>query len=94
MSFPSPGDLSDTEIKPTSPELAGRLFTTEPPGKPTFAKCTSVKMFYGKESEVLCYRMKTVIFTYNRCSCSGRANICYFDQDCISLMISILSKLL
>ena len=32
--FPSPGDLSDPGIKPTSPALAGGFFTTEPPGKP------------------------------------------------------------
>ena len=30
----SPGDLSDPRIKPISPALAGRFFTTEPPGKP------------------------------------------------------------
>ena len=32
--FPSPRDLPDPEIKPTSPALAGRFFTTESPGKP------------------------------------------------------------
>ena len=32
MGFPSPGDLPDPRIKPASPALAGRLFTTEPPG--------------------------------------------------------------
>ena len=34
---PSPKDLSDPRIKPTSPAspaLAGRFLTTEPPGKP------------------------------------------------------------
>jgi len=31
---PSPGDLPDPGIKPTSPEMAGRFFTVEPPGKP------------------------------------------------------------
>ena len=37
LSFPPPGDLPDPEIKlvfPESPALAGRFFTTEPPGKP------------------------------------------------------------
>ena len=29
-----PGDLPDPEIEPTSPPLAGGLFTTEPPRKP------------------------------------------------------------
>jgi len=38
LSFPSPGDLPDPEIKPVSPSspaLAGGFFTTEPYGKPT-----------------------------------------------------------
>ena len=30
---PPPGDLPSPEIKPASPALAGRFFTTEPPGK-------------------------------------------------------------
>ena len=34
LPFPSPGDLPDPRIKPVSPALAGRFFTTEPPGKP------------------------------------------------------------
>jgi len=37
LPFPTPGDLSDPGIKPTSfvsPEMEGRFFTTEPPGKP------------------------------------------------------------
>ena len=33
----SPGNLPDPGIKITSPALAGRFFTTEPPGKPTTA---------------------------------------------------------
>jgi len=34
LPFPSPGDLPNPGIEPTSPALAGRFFTTEPPGKP------------------------------------------------------------
>ena len=34
LPFPSPGDLPDPGIKSMSPALAGRFFTTEPPGKP------------------------------------------------------------
>ena len=30
----SPGDLSDLEIEPMSPALAGGFFTAEPPGNP------------------------------------------------------------
>ena len=33
MPFLAPGDLSDTEIEPVSPVLAGRFFTAEPLGK-------------------------------------------------------------
>ena len=32
--FPSLTDLPDPGIEPTSPELAGGFFTTEPPEKP------------------------------------------------------------
>ena len=34
LPFPSPGDLPYPGIKPASPALAGRFFTTEPSGKP------------------------------------------------------------
>ena len=33
MPFAPPGDLPDPGIEPQSPALAGRFFTTEPPGK-------------------------------------------------------------
>ena len=33
LPFPTPGDLPDPEIEPVSPALAGRFFTTAPPGK-------------------------------------------------------------
>ena len=33
LPFPSPGDLPHPGVEPTSPALAGRFFTTEPPGK-------------------------------------------------------------
>ena len=38
LPFPTPGDLPDLEIEPSSPEsseLADGFFTTEPLGKPT-----------------------------------------------------------
>ena len=34
LAFPSPRDFLDPEFKLTSPALAGRFFTMEPPGKP------------------------------------------------------------
>ena len=39
LSFPTPGDLPDSGIQPTSPvapALAGRLLITVPPGKPVY----------------------------------------------------------
>ena len=33
LPFPSPGGRPDPGIEPASPALAGRFFTTEPPGK-------------------------------------------------------------
>ena len=33
LPFPSPGDLPDPGIEPTSPALAGGFFITEPPEK-------------------------------------------------------------
>ena len=36
LPFHSPGDLPNPGIKPTFPKLAGRFFTTKPPGKPHF----------------------------------------------------------
>ena len=36
LPFPSSGDLPNLDIKPTSPSLAGRFFTTDPDGKPDF----------------------------------------------------------
>jgi len=34
LPFPSPADLPDLGIKPSSPAMAGGFFTTEPLGKP------------------------------------------------------------
>ena len=33
LPFPSPGNLPDPGTEPVSPALAGRFFTTEPPGR-------------------------------------------------------------
>ena len=39
LPFPSTGDLPDPGAGPQSPALAGRFFTTEPPGKPPQVLC-------------------------------------------------------
>ena len=36
LPFPSPGDLPYPGTEPVSPPLAGRFFTTEPPGNSAF----------------------------------------------------------
>ena len=38
LPFPSPGDLSDPGIKPTSPALQAEALPIEPPGKPNLKK--------------------------------------------------------
>ena len=45
LPFLSPGDLPDPGVKPWSPELAGRFFITEPPGKPQIFQCTVLKEY-------------------------------------------------
>ena len=40
LSFPSPGDLPNPGIEPTSPTLTGVFFTTEPLGKPSVVLAT------------------------------------------------------
>ena len=49
LPFPSPGDLPNPGIKPISPALAGKFFTTEPPGKPL----SLVPKFPGTPKSVL-----------------------------------------
>ena len=59
LPFPSPGDLPDPGIEPTSPALAGGFFTTEPPGNPSDgakepyteyrSDLDSKAIFYGSE---------------------------------------------
>ena len=46
LPFPSPDDLSDAEIKPMSPVLAGGFFSVEPPGKPIVCMCVYTPYLY------------------------------------------------
>ena len=43
LPLPSLGDSPDPETELSSPSLAGRFFTTEPPGKPSAE--TKIKVF-------------------------------------------------
>ena len=45
--FPSPGDLPNPGIEPAPPALAGRFFTTAPPGNPCFNKNPDKLMLYN-----------------------------------------------
>ena len=40
LPFSSPEDLPDPGMEPLSPSLAGRFFTTKPPGKPKLKDIT------------------------------------------------------
>ena len=42
LPFPSPGGRPEPGVKPMSPTLAGRFFTTEPPGKSRYIRCVSL----------------------------------------------------
>ena len=44
LPFPPLGDRPNTWMKPMFPSLAGRFFTTEPPGKPIFGAIEIAKM--------------------------------------------------
>ena len=53
LPFPSSGDLSDAEIEPASPALAGRFFTTEPPRKSSpFYSFAFIRSLYKWNSTV------------------------------------------
>ena len=50
LSFPTPGDLPRPEMEPASSTLAGRHFTTLPPGKPEWLPYAESKTeFTGRE---------------------------------------------
>ena len=46
LPFPSPGGLLDPRIEPASSTLAGKFFTTEPPGKPWILKHFPFQLFF------------------------------------------------
>ena len=59
LPFSTPGDLRDPGIEPislVSPALAGRFFTTLPPGKPVF-KVIEIKLF-----------IQTLLLPFNLCN--------------------------
>ena len=50
--FPSPKNLPDPQIKPTSPALAGGFFTTKPLGKPNNQLYSNIKEKVLKKEEM------------------------------------------
>ena len=60
LPIPSPGDLPNPGIKPASPSLAGRLFFTEPPGKPKggMAECWFPRFSSVSSYSILCELLK------------------------------------
>ena len=64
LPFPSPGDLPQKGIKPMSPALAGRFFTSEPHGKPakksTFDQTAVRKDAKENSSSKLCIPRQTL----------------------------------
>ena len=55
LPFPSPGDLPNPGIELMSPALAGRVFTTEPPGSPI--QNMKVKVLVAQSCLTLCDHM-------------------------------------
>ena len=49
LPFPSPGDLLNPGTEPASPALAGELFITEPPGKPSIEERPNVDSEEGRQ---------------------------------------------
>ena len=62
LPFPSPGDLPNPGIEPTSPALAGGFFTTEPPGKPLCKFTTQINHSINKFLRVEHVKQRTEIY--------------------------------
>ena len=62
--FPSPGDLPDQSIKPASPALAGKFFTTEPSGNYTY-------LFFISTIKVYLLLTQNSMWMWLPCSRSG-----------------------
>ena len=71
MPLPSPGDLSDSGIEPTSPALIGGLVTTEPPVKPLslmfLTKCGGISVLYGLQLERQQHAERVVVLGQSTC---------------------------
>ena len=66
LPFSSPGDLPDSWFKPRSPALAGRFFTTEPPGKPWLLlnSCSDNSNITAMSSSDACLSLQKYFFLF------------------------------
>ena len=81
LPFPTPGVLPDPGIERTSlvsPALAGRLFTTAPPGKPPAVNWGNKIFLQGSCEDHMSQAMSDTDMMHNRCSVNGR----HFGQWC------------
>ena len=63
LPFPSPGDLPNPGIGPTSPALAGEFFTTEPPRMPDI----SVTEYKRKSSHASVFLNSVICSKFLKC---------------------------
>ena len=87
LPFPSPGDLPDPTIEPTSPVLAGRFFTIEPPGKSRdlticYIIATVTTSFYSLGNRVWSFKeVKNLLNSGARIQSTKWANISIGNSD-------------
>ena len=55
LQFHSAGDLPNRGMEPMSPAVAGRFFTTEPPGKPLADNCFTIKCTLKRHAKGLIF---------------------------------------
>ena len=97
LPFPSPGDLPDPGIKPTSPALVGGLFSTERPGKPLlFIVDIAIQICYVRINRNESVEVENLICAGEKEGEEGRDCIISYKTDFSkggSLIISLLGKL-
>ena len=70
LPFHPPGNFPDPGIKPLSPALAGRFFTTEPPGEPQQLYMLAILMFLigdGENSPSALHEKTNIKIIYHLC---------------------------
>ena len=70
MPFPTPGDLPDLRIEPTSPAFVGRFFTTEPSLSGYFPMLCLADAQYSTVIDSIFYFVRTCVCVCV-CVCEG-----------------------